>query len=202
LIPIDGNYICSDYEESNNLHVQSKISYCVLKSLNCDATKEYINVPYEKGEIMNCFPRCTSVKIYEKNQKKSYSFKKINTIQIGDYLDLHNRVIGKYRCMANENQWFYVKDSKTNKKIALSPRVIIKHEVLTKNKWNKVYNIEDYTDKISIEFEVFPKSKKCVGYHLITEKHEFEIENNIKVRDFIETDDPRVQSDIEKIILE
>lgn len=171
LIVSNGN-VFRDYEEVSDSNVQCAISGAILDDLGYDGIFEP-NRKYELGEKNNCIPGKTKVKMWDS------SFKQIEEIQIGENTS-RGTVIGNYVCDGSNIDWVDVGEN------TISPRIICKKK---DGKYAKGYeigsNIHDYHSK---------------GYHLITTNHEYELENEVVIRDFIETDNESTQERISQLV--
>lgn len=164
------NFTLSDYEETYDYESVSRI---IDKSLNKYPNK--LISKYEKGERGNCIHPDTQVKM------KNGNFKQIKTIKINEILWNNNKVTGFYTCiLPDEFQWINYKNN------MISSQVFV-HSNDPNTEWKKGYNILSHRCK----------SNKETGYHLITENGIIELEYNVIVRDFIETNDEDTYAEIE-----
>jgi hypothetical protein len=169
-----GNMIFKDYEEVSNIKCQCEISKIMVNSLNKDDTKFTPNPEYELGEINNCVPKGTLIKM------KDGSFKPIEEIEFGEQIKGGGKVYGIYKCCTRNIEWFEINGT------IISPRIIFS---LYNEPWAKVYNEGEKNDY------------KCdFGYHLVTMNQVIELENNVIIRDFVENNTEKVQDKITKII--
>ncbi len=189
-----GRITFKDYEEVKEQEVQCKIASIILQSMGSNNTNN-INPKYELGERNNCLPGKTRVRMLNGD------YQRIDSLKVGSITSC-GKVLGIYKCLAKNIEWFNVNGN------IISPRIICKPtpsnitiEKLQQKKvsiptnileWNKAYNIGQYS----------PISKSEYGYHLILESRQFELENELFIRDFVETDDELIQDFISNIVLE
>tara|TARA_Y100000389_G_scaffold195238_1_gene226360 strand:- start:3822 stop:5384 length:1563 start_codon:yes stop_codon:yes gene_type:complete len=177
---VSPNYYFKDYEETNHPGTQMKISEFVMNYLNPTEKLHYLKELYEIGEIANCLSPETKV-LMEDN-----TYKKIKDIKIHD-ITSNGIVFGIYKCIGNKQYWFKLTDTENS---FLASKVICKKK--TDTLWKKIYNQSQIKHDPNFEFDI--------GYHLITETHTIQLENDYIIRDFIETNDDFTQSQIEKYV--
>lgn len=175
IIPCD-NYIFRDYEETSNISLQTFFSKRILESLGNNQCE--IISKFEYGEKNNCLSADVLVKM------KDNSFRNIVEIKKGDETSC-GKVLGLYKCSGKHIKWFKIKDN------IISPRIICKIESNITNNWTKTYHVGE---EICANYEN--------GYHLITCSGYFELENNVLVRDFIETRDENILNIISSKIVD
>ena len=189
-----GNITFKDYEEVKEQEVQCKIASIILQSLGSNNIGNIIP-KYELGERNNCLPGKTRVRMM------NGTYQRIDSLQVGSNTSC-GKVLGIYKCLAKNIEWFNVNGNIISPRIICKPKpstITIeklqkKQAVIPKNiqEWNKAYNVGKYS----------PISKSDYGYHLILDSRQFELENELFIRDFIETDDDLIQDFITNIVLE
>tara|TARA_B100000427_G_scaffold329826_1_gene348231 strand:+ start:9379 stop:11031 length:1653 start_codon:yes stop_codon:yes gene_type:complete len=189
-----GNITFKDYEEVKEQEVQCKIASIILQSLGSNNIGNILP-KYELGERNNCLPGKTRVRMM------NGTYQRIDSLQVGSNTSC-GKVLGIYKCLAKNIEWFNVNGNIISPRIICKPKpstITIeklqkKQAVIPKNiqEWNKAYNVGKYS----------PISKSDYGYHLILDSRQFELENELFIRDFIETDDDLIQDFITNIVLE
>lgn len=172
IIKATSGYSFRDYEEINNTLVQKKISEIILRNLNKNCNVT-CNEKFEKGESVNCLSPDTKIKM------KDGTFKEIREVKIHDEL-FSGVVMGIYKCVGDTVDWFCVKNNILGSKIIC----------FVDDKWNKTYNVGKLVEA----------KYKC-GYHLITTNHILNLEKDLVIRDFIETDDSTSQNQINDLVI-
>ena len=170
-------YQFSDYQETSSNLVHCQAAKLILKDLNANSNKDTINSRFEDGEESYGLDPKTNV-IMNDN-----SIKEIGSIEMGDLLLGGNRVIGTMSGKAGMMKCF-IHHGKV-----FSSRQIIHDD--DKNLWRKVYRMDKSVfDSISLNSNI------C---HLITSKGEFIVDGNIRIRDFRETSNEKVNQEIDNL---
>lgn len=174
---VSGKTLFCDYEEVSDSDIQCKIAKLISKQITNNTRDLKPNCEYELGERNNCLPKGTSVMM-----RDGY-LRPIESLEIGEKTSC-GKIIGKYICDAKGIFWNDVNGT------IVSPRLFCSI-FSNPNFWVKGYEVGHATT-----FE-------CdVGYHLITETHEIELDNGVFVRDFVETDDEKTQDAISILVKE